>query len=109
MNVRSIVAWIFAAVWVGFVLYGVMEYLNTEATGSGFTRGSNRISAFFQWQLYALGVAAGGFIVSRRLSDASKMVRLIGRLPLMISGAFFLGVVALFLVMLAMAKLGIGA
>ncbi len=106
MNTRSIVVWIFAAVWFGFVLYGFMAYLNTEATGSGFTRGSNRLSEFFQWQLYALGASAGGFIISRRITDASKPARIAGKLPLMLSGAFFLGVVALFVVMLVIAKIG---
>ena len=105
MAVRAIAVWIFAALWFALVLYGVAAYLATEPSDSGFTRGLNRIGVFFQWQLYALGAAAGGFFVSRRLDRALRAARLAGKIPLMLSGAFFLGVIALFVVTIIIARL----
>lgn len=47
-----------AAIWVILVAWGFAAYATLEPSGSGFTRGSNRISAFLGWQFAAL-LAAG--------------------------------------------------
>lgn len=86
-------------VW-GFLVYsGFNAYQTIEASGSGFTRGSNRVSAFLQWQGLALLAGVAASIIGR----AAKMtgaVRYVARLPLFLSGGFFAFLIFIFVAML---------
>ena len=80
---------IFFVAWLAMAAYGVFAYLTLEPTGSGFTRGSNRISAFLGWQVGALVVAIAGFAIGRRGRFGTAM-RLLYRVPIWASGGMFL-------------------
>lgn len=60
--------------------------MTLEPTGSGFTRGMNRVGAWLQWQGIALLVAAGVWLVARRLDGGERGYRRLGRAPLVVSG-----------------------
>ena len=44
--------------WAGLFGWSFVDFSTTEATGDGFTRGSNRLLAFLQWQFVA-GIVEG--------------------------------------------------
>ncbi len=103
-SLTSILVWIFAAVWAACVLYGFIAFQETTPTGSGFTRGYNRLEAFFSWQLYALGAATIGFVIGH-MSSATGIAKLAGRWPLFLSAGFFLLVIILFVGAILWARL----
>lgn len=96
--------WLCAVIWVACVAYGFVAFHETAPTGDGFTRGYNRLEAFFQWQLAALLAATIGFVIGH-LSSASDGVKRAGRWPLFISGGFFVLVIALFIGAIVFARL----
>ncbi len=98
-----LIIWICAALWVTFAIQGVLAYLTLEPADSGFTRGLNRITAFFRWELLALIPAAVGFVIGRNVSfgDITKHA---ARTPLWLSGGFFLAVLILFAVTVIVAR-----
>lgn len=89
--------WAGLALWV-LVFAGsfVVPWL-TPATGDGFTRGLNRISGFFGWQLAAGVVALVVWVLGSRL-ERKTAARRVSRLP---ASAFGLLVVAVLAVILA--------
>jgi hypothetical protein len=74
-----------------------------EPADSGFTRGLNRVMAFFRWELLALAPAVIGYVTGRRASfgDLTKHA---ARTPLWLSGGFFLAVLILFIVTIIVAR-----
>ena len=46
-----------AVLWAGSWLWSVGQYVLTEPTGAGFSRGLNRVASFFGWQFAAGAVA----------------------------------------------------
>jgi hypothetical protein len=89
--------WAGLALWV-LVFAGsfVVPWL-TPASGDGFTRGLNRITGFFGWQLAAGVVAVVVWVLGSRFGRKSA-ARRISRLP---AAAFGLLVVAVLAVILA--------
>lgn len=53
--------------WALLVAASFVHFALTEKTGSGFTRGMNRLEVFLRWQAAALVVA----VVSHRLAAAA--------------------------------------
>lgn len=102
-RIAFFVVWVCAALWVTFAVQGVLAYLTLEPSDSGFTRGLNRVMAFFRWELYALGLAVIGFLAGRKTSfgDLTKQA---ARMPLWLSGGFFLAVLILFAVTVIVAR-----
>ncbi|WP_375202968.1 hypothetical protein [Hyphococcus sp.] len=99
----TFVVWTCAIIWVALAVQGVFAYLTLEPTGSGFTRGSNRISAFFQWEALALAAATVGFLAGGRLPKG-VLTRFAARWPLYLSGGFFLLLIILFVGALIFAR-----
>lgn len=79
---------LFFILWAGCALYGVYAFQATDATGSGFTRGFNRLAAFLVWQAGALAAALAGWLAARGLAKGDPM-RWAGLGPLLLSGGFF--------------------
>ncbi|MBI1392816.1 MAG: hypothetical protein GC152_08765 [Alphaproteobacteria bacterium] len=91
---RGILTLLLAIFWAALVVMGLYAFRTIEPSGDGFTRGLNRLAAFFQWELGALLVAAVAWRVSRQSPRAPT--RLIGRAPIILSGGFFLLVVVVY-------------
>lgn len=75
-------------VWAACALYGVYAFQTTEGTGSGFTRGINRLAAFLGWQAGALAAALAAWLAARGLAKGDPL-RWAGLGPLLLSGGFF--------------------
>ena len=73
-------AWGLLIVWAGVYIASFAISFSYEATGDGFTRGLNRVSAFFGWQAAAGLLAIWLWPLSRHLG-ASKAARGLGRVP----------------------------
>ena len=101
--IATALIWICLIVWAAFVANGVLAYMTLEATGSGFTRGSNRVGAFLQWQVLALAAAFVG-AMSGRIASATGVTRFASRIPFWLSGGFFLLLVVGFLALLIWAR-----
>ena len=71
---------LFAAWFIAFG-YSFVAFIMTEATGSGFTRGSNRVLQFLGWQGVAGVLSVAIFGVSRHWQRGSG-VRVLGVAPL---------------------------
>ena len=99
------IIWICAALWFAFVTYGFVAYMQLEPSGSGFTRGSNRIATFFKWQAIALIPALIAYVIGRT-SNAAGMQKHISRWPLLLSGSFFVLTLLVFVVTLGLARFG---
>ncbi len=71
---------------------------NVEPTGTGFTRGMNRVGTFFRWQFLAFALAIITWMLARGRSDLSKAARFVVRVPIMIQCLLgFAGVVIVIL------------
>lgn len=90
--------------WAVLSAQGVIAYLTLEAQGSGFTRGSNRISAFLRWEFYGLVAAIAAFVFGR-LGQLQGSLRVASKAPLWISGGFFALLIVGFLSLLVYARL----
>jgi hypothetical protein len=77
-----------AATWLFMVVYGFAAFATLEPSGSGFTRGLNRITAFLGWQFAALLAAAVAFARRPGAKDAG-LIYWLSRIPLWLSGSFF--------------------
>ena len=98
-----LVIWICAALWLACVVYGVVAYMQIEPEGSGFTRGSNRIATFFRWQAMALLPALGAYVIGRS-TGTDGSVKLASRVPLWLSGGFFVLTILAFIGALIIAR-----
>ena len=103
-SVATVLVWIALLAWAGLAVKGVLDYLTLEATGSGFTRGSNRISAFLRWEALALGAAVIGSFAGRA-GQVAGPTRLAARIPLWLSGGFFTLLIAGFAALIIYARL----
>lgn len=93
--IAGILVWVCLIAWAACVFLGFNAYMTLEADGSGFTRGWNRVSAFLQWQGYGL-IAAVAAAISGRTGGATGVQRFASRIPLWLSGGFFLLLALLF-------------
>lgn len=82
------------ALWAGLYVWSFVSFSITEATGSGFTRGFNRITGFLTWQLAAGFVAIPVFAAGRRLERGTALRRA-SRLPLALAVALVVGIAVL--------------
>jgi hypothetical protein len=72
--------------------------LVSEPTGSGFTRGLNRIGTFFRWQFLAFALAIFVWLAGRDPSQAGASAPLLSRIPIYLQcllGLIGVGIVAL--------------
>jgi len=67
-----------------------------EPTGSGFTRGLNRVAAFLTWQSVAFVAAMVlAWITRRAVARGSEEIKLLGYLPLAISVFIVVSIIAI--------------
>ncbi len=95
MAARPLV-WILLALWAALFLWSGASFLTTVPTGSGFTRGLDRVTTLFGWQLAAGVLAVVIWAVGRSLLPRSAARRL-SRVPLALAAllvAFILCLVA---------------
>lgn len=90
------IVWTCAILWAAFVAQGFFAYMTLEGTGSGFTRGFNRLAAFLQWEAAALAAAVVGYLVGRG-APKGNISRFAARWPLYLSGGFFLALIVLYI------------
>ncbi|WP_375206003.1 hypothetical protein [Hyphococcus sp.] len=99
------IVWTCAILWAAFVAQGFFAYMTLEGTGSGFTRGFNRLAAFFQWEAAALAAAVVSYLAGRG-APKGNISRFAARWPLYLSGGFFLVLILLYLVAVASSRIG---
>ena len=80
MAARPLV-WILLALWAATYLWSGASFLTTVPTGSGFTRGLDRVTTFFGWQLAAGVLAIIIWAVGRSLLPRS-VARRLSRVPI---------------------------
>lgn len=85
---------ILAAVWLAAYAASLGALFLLEPTGDGFTRGLNRVTAFFGWQFAAGLVGLGVWLAGRGLPRGSA-ARWFSRVPALLALALFLAVVGL--------------
>lgn len=87
--------WLSLIIWAGLYAWSFMALTLTEATGDGFTRGSNRIGQFLMFQM-AAGLTA--IFVWRKSNDLSaSALRWLARLPVALSLLLITGIAAFFI------------
>lgn len=90
--------WIVSLLWLIAFGLSVVLALNTVPTGSGFTRGMNRVGTFFRWQFLAFAIAISNWMIARGRSDLSNAVRGMARVPIVVQS--LLGLAGLLIVIL---------
>ncbi len=95
MNFRKL-AWILLSLWLLIYLWSFASLFLTEATGDGFTRGLNRVTSFFGWQILAGFLALVIWWLGRHF-ERKTLARWACRLPVALAGLLFLGCVGLIL------------
>lgn len=80
---------VLAIVWLALIGASVYLPTQTQATGDGFTRGTNRIGVFLAWH----GVALVGAIVIRAMGRRSDEPSWLVSGPLMVHGLVGVGLV----------------
>lgn len=88
------IAWILMACWLLIYLWSFGSLFLTEATGDGFTRGLNRVSAFFGWQILAGSVGLIIWWMGRHF-EGKSLARWACRIPVTLAGLLFLACVGL--------------
>ncbi|MEO0384382.1 MAG: hypothetical protein AAF234_12620 [Pseudomonadota bacterium] len=88
--------WLLFALWAIAFAGSFIAYAMIEPTGSSFTRGMNRASAFLGWQAAAIGFAVVLWWRARRLILA-RGTRWLMRMPILIA----LGLLAAFFIFVA--------
>ncbi len=81
--------------WLVLVALSVLVPMNTAPTDMGFTRGLNRVSIFFQFQIAAAVLALLIWAVSR--GAQRRALRWLGRVPGLFALLLIAGILALFL------------
>jgi len=85
-----------AAVWLVLFLLSFVLMQLAEPSGSGFTRGLNRIASFLSWQSAAFVAAMVLAWLTRRAVDRGVAnVKLVGYLPLAVSVFLVVSVIAI--------------
>ncbi len=77
-------------VWGALFAWSFAAYLGMEPEGDGFTRGLNRVSHFFGWQIAAMMMALVCYGLARHQPRRS-LARRLGHVPLVLAGLLFLG------------------
>ena len=103
-RIGTLLVWVCLIVWLALVIQSLQLYLTLDSTGSGFTRGSNRIAAFLRWESYALVISVIGMMIGNRVS-AQGLTRLAARLPFWLSAGFFALLVVGFVGLIIWARL----
>ena len=80
------------AIWAGVYAASVLQFLFSEPSGEGFTRGLNQIMAFLSWQLLATIIGFTAWFIGRKRSPG-RALRLLLRLPLILAGLLFGGLI----------------
>ncbi len=88
---RPLLFWLLFVAWVVLIALSVIVPANTAATDFGMTRGFNRITVFFEFQIAAFFAALFAWGVSR--GDDNALRRWLGRLPLFAALLLVLAVV----------------
>lgn len=83
-------------IWLIVYIASFVMFASVEPTGSGFTRGLNRVSVLFGWQISA-GLIGLFIWVLARGADLSSAMRWLTRLPICLAAALFLLIVGLIL------------
>lgn len=82
--------------WLGTYAWSFLTLYFTAPTGDGFTRGLNRITAFYGWQIAAGVVAIGVWIIGQAF-DKGTLWRWITRIPAILALLLFVATVGLIL------------
>ena len=69
-------------VWIILFVVSIAIPVATEKTGDGFTRGINRVTIFFGWQITAFVVSLIVFFMAKRTVALSKSWRVAAKAPL---------------------------
>lgn len=93
MNIRKL-ALILLALWLVIYCWSFASLFLTKATGDGFTRGLNRVSAFFGWQMLAGSLGLVIWWMGRHF-ERKTLARWACRLPVALAGLLFLACVGL--------------
>lgn len=80
-------------IWLGVYGWSFLSFYLTAPTGDGFTRGLNRITSFFTWQIGA-GVIAIGVWIMGQAFEKGTLWRWATRLPALLALALFIATVA---------------
>ncbi len=88
------IAWILLSIWLVTYCWSFGSLFLTEATGDGFTRGLNRVTSFFGWQILAGSLALVIWWLGRHF-ERKTLARWICRLPVTLAGLLFLACVGL--------------
>ncbi len=86
------------ALWLFAFGLSLAIALLAEPTGSGFTRGLNRVGTFFRWQFLAFALAIFVWLSGRELSRPGASASLLSRIPIYLQcllGLVGVGIVAL--------------
>ena len=80
--------WILLAVWLAAYAWSFASFFTVEPTGDGFTRGLNRVTQFFGWQI---GAGLIAFIIWQlgRAFERGSAGRWLCRLPIALAAALF--------------------
>lgn len=97
---RKALIWVLLAGWALAYAASVAAFLSLESAGDGFTRGLNRLMAFFGWQIVA-GAFASAVWLAGRNQDHAPLRRWLVRLPALMAGLL----VILVIVIIALARL----
>lgn len=82
--------------WLGVYAWSFLTMYLTAPTGDGFTRGLNRITSFFTWQIAAGVIAIGVWIVGQAF-DKGTLWRWATRIPAILALLLFIATVGLIL------------
>lgn len=97
---RRALIWVLLADWALAYATSIGAFLSLESTGGGFTRGLNRLMAFFGWQIVA-GAFASAVWLAARNQDHTPFRRWLVRLPALMAGLL----VILVMVVITLARL----
>jgi hypothetical protein len=91
---RRIFIWAALFAWLGLYAGSILTLILTEPTGSGFTRGSNRLMNVLLWQVLAV-VPAVLLALQVRGDGFRRPVYWLARVPLLLAALLFGGILIL--------------
>ncbi len=84
-------AWGLLALWAGTYIWSFAAFFLTTPTGDGFTRGLNRITAFYGWQIAACALSLLVLWTKRHI--AGTTARHLFWAPVALAGLLFVATV----------------
>ena len=87
-------AWILLAIWLAAYSWSFAAFFIIEPSGDGFTRGLNRLSHFFGWQIGAGLIAIIIWQLARAFQRGSAG-RWLGRLPIALGALLLIATASL--------------